>query len=60
LKTDGFFSERRTIGEIREALSRKGHSFGSNEISPILVSLTKKELLQREKNAEDQWVYYSA
>jgi len=60
LKNDGFFSERRTISEIREALSRKGHTFESNEVSPILVSLTKKELLQREKNSEGQWLYYSA
>lgn len=59
LKTEGFFGDRRTIGEIRAALGRKGHTFASNEISPSLVALTKKEVLRREKNPEGQWVYYS-
>jgi len=59
LKSDGFFAERRTIGDIRAALSRKGHSFKSNELSPILVALTKKEVLQCEQNAEGQWIYYA-
>jgi len=59
LKSEGFFSERRTIGNIREALSRKGHTFKSNELSPILIALTKQEILQRERGADDQWIYFS-
>ncbi len=60
LKSEGFFSERRTIGDIREALSRKGHTFKSNELSPILIALTKQEILRRERGGDDQWLYFSA
>lgn len=59
IKQDGFFSEKRTISEIREALARKGHTFQSNEVSPCLVSLTKKGTLKREKSADGQWLYYA-
>jgi len=60
LKDEGFFGAgKRTISEIREALGRKGHTFKSNEISPSLVSMTKSGALQREKNAEKQWIYFS-
>lgn len=60
LKDDGFFAERRTIGAIREALARKGHTFQSNELSPALVALTKAEALQRDKDPQvNQWVYFA-
>jgi hypothetical protein len=60
LKEDGFFAERRTIGAIKEALARKGHTFQSNELSPALVALTKAETLQRDKDAQvNQWVYFA-
>jgi hypothetical protein len=59
LKDDGFFSSKRTISDIRGALGKKGHSFKSNEISPTLVALTQQEILQREKNDKDQWVYFA-
>lgn len=59
LKDDGFFGSKRTISDIRGALGKKGHSFKSNEISPTLVALTQQEILQREKNDKDQWVYFA-
>ena len=60
LKDEGFFGNgKRTIGEIREELGRKGHTFQSNEVSPSLVSLTKGGVLKREKNAEKQWIYFA-
>ena len=60
LKDQGFFGNgKHTIGDIREELGRKGHSFQSNEVSPSLVSLTKGGVLKREKNAEKQWTYFA-
>jgi hypothetical protein len=60
LKDEGFFSgNKRTIGEIREELGRKGHTFKSNEVSPGLVWLTKNGILKREKNADKQWIYFA-
>jgi hypothetical protein len=58
LKDEGFFGEKRAIGDIRAALGRKGHTYQSNEVSPTLVSLTQQAILQREKNDEGQWVYF--
>jgi hypothetical protein len=60
LKTENFFSARRTIGDIRGELGRKGHTFKSNDISPALVSLTKSGVLKRDRDPQtDQWVYYA-
>lgn len=56
LKSEGFFAEPRSIADIRAELSRKGHTFESREISPALVRLTKKEVLQRQSTA-DGWSY---
>jgi hypothetical protein len=60
LKTENFFSTRRTIGDIRGELGRKGHTFKSNEISPALVSLTKGCVLKRDQDPQTgKWVYYA-
>ncbi|HEX3534231.1 MAG TPA: hypothetical protein VHT23_08415 [Gemmatimonadaceae bacterium] len=56
LKAEGFFSTPRSIADMRAELSRKGHTFESRDISPALVRLTKKEVLQREATA-DGWSY---
>jgi hypothetical protein len=55
----GFFGEPRTVGEIKEQLSKRGHSFKSNELSPSLGRLTREGILQRDKN-DKQWVYFAA
>ena len=60
LKADGMFVTKQKIAAVREALAKKGHTFQSNEISPILVSLTKKGDLKRDKDPTDgRWVYYA-
>jgi hypothetical protein len=58
LKEEGFFAEKRTIADIRAALGKKGHTYKSNEVSPTLVSLTQQQVLKREKNADNQWIYF--
>lgn len=57
LKSEGFFLQKRTNASIREELARKGHTFKSNEINPVLVKLTQKNVLKRDKNG-DQWIYF--
>jgi hypothetical protein len=60
LKAERLFATKQKIAAIKEALAKKGHTFQSNEISPILVSLTKKGDLKREKDPTDgQWSYYA-
>lgn len=58
LKSDGLFASKQTNASIREALARKGHTLKSNEVNPVLVSLTRQGILKREKNSDDQWVYF--
>lgn len=53
---NGFFAEFRTVGEIQDALSKKGHNFDSGEISPTLLRLTKKDYLVRDDSA-GKWQY---
>lgn len=60
LKTEKYFDDRRTLGDVRVALSQKGHTFTSQDINPILVRLTQDGVLKREKNAAKQWVYYAS
>jgi hypothetical protein len=59
LVNGGFFATRKTAGEIRDQLSKKGHSFKSNEISPTLGRLTREGILQRDRNNDNQWVYFT-
>lgn len=57
MKDDGFFAQDRSISEVREELHTRGHSFKSNELSPILLSMTKQRLLSRRKDDGGSWVY---
>ena len=57
MKNDGFFAQDRSISEVREELHTRGHSFKSNEISPILLAMTKQKDLSRRKDDSGSWVY---
>ena len=60
LKAEGFFTEKRKIGDIKAALANKGHTFKSNEISPTLIALTQAETLKREKDpTTKRWMYFT-
>lgn len=57
MKHDGFFAQDRAISEVREELHTRGHTFKSNEISPVLLSMTKQKALSRRKDESGSWVY---
>jgi len=59
MKNDGFFAQDRSISEVREELHTRGHSFKSNELSPVLLSMTKQKSLSRRKDESGGWVYYA-
>ena len=54
---EGFFAQDRSIGEVRDELHTRGHSFKSNEISPVLLYLTKQKTLARRKGEGGGWTY---
>ena len=48
----------KTSGAIISELHKRGHtSIGHSHLSAALASLTKKEVLKRNKNAEEVWAY---
>lgn len=54
----GFFSEPRTIGDIRSKLKDDlGRSFKSNYLSPVLVRWLRSQKLTRETNSDGQYEY---
>ena len=57
LKSEGYFTEKRTIGDVVAELARQGHTFQSNNISTPLKNLTKQKVLVRMQSAEGGWVY---
>lgn len=57
MKGDGFFAQDRAISEVRDELHTRGHSFKSNELSPVLLSMTKQKSLVRRKDDNGGWVY---
>ncbi len=59
LKNERYFTTKRTIGAIRDALSEKGHSYKTSTISPMLIKLTQDQILRREKSPQKQWVYFA-
>jgi hypothetical protein len=60
LKSENYFTERRTLGDVKGALGQKGHTLKSQDISPVLVRLTQDGVLKREKNPAKQWVYFAS
>ena len=60
MKEDGYFAQDRAISEVREELHTRGHSFKSNELSPVLLAMTKQKVLSRRKDEKGGWVYRAA
>ena len=44
----GFFNKWRTLPEVRKELRARGHSYEQSELSPILLAMTRDEILRRE------------
>jgi len=60
LRAEGFFSQKRKLGDIRAKMAEKGHTLAPTDISPALVKATRKGSLQREKDNAKQWVYFTS
>lgn len=58
LKDEGYFSEKRAVGDIRDALKNKGFNFESSQIASTMQYLTKKNEFQREQQ-DGNFVYWS-
>lgn len=54
---DGFFNQKRTIGNIVEHCKLKARSFKANELSGPLGRLVRDNILSRTTNAENQFEY---
>lgn len=57
LKQEGFFDQKRLLGEVRDKLAQQGHHYKSNSMSSPLLALTKSRILSREKNEDGVWIY---
>lgn len=55
--TDGFFSQKRTIGAVVDHCKTKARNFKNNELSGPLGRLVRNNMLSRTKNADGQWEY---
>ncbi len=51
---DGFFNQKRTIGEIKEALEARNWYHRAEELSPQLIRLVKEKKLRRIKEPEKE------
>lgn len=62
LKDEGFFKEKRTISQIRDALHAKGKIVKLTDLPPYLLKLVRTDVLKREKkeiNKKKVWVYFA-
>jgi hypothetical protein len=57
---DGWFKQKRRIGDIVEHCSTKGKKLKASDISGKLIALVREEKLQRAKDAEGQWEYFGS
>lgn len=56
LKQEGFFNNRKTIGEVQKELEARGDIYPNTTLSGILLRLVKKQILGR-LNETDGWRY---
>lgn len=56
LANDGFFNQKRTIGEVQKTLAGQGHIYALNSLSSPLVRLVRSRALRRIKEGS-QWMY---
>jgi len=54
LITEGFFNQKRTLGEVKAELERHGWFHPSTDLSPTLLSLLKDKKLRRIKEPENE------
>ena len=54
---EGFFNQKRTIGNVVDHCKTKARNFKNNELSGPLGRLVRNNKLNRTKNSDDQWEY---
>lgn len=55
-KSEGFFNEGRTLGEINNELLKRGFHTPKSTLSALLIFLVRRGLLKREQE-DEQWRY---
>ncbi len=56
LKNEGFFKEKRTLGDIQKELEKHGYIYPQSSLSAIVIRLLRKGELGRVRE-EKGWVY---
>jgi hypothetical protein len=56
LADEGYFKQKRTLGDIQKKLEERGHIYAQTSISPVLTRLTRKRTIRRIKEKKG-WVY---
>lgn len=62
LIAEGFFSEQRTISQIRDTLHAKGRIVKITDLPPYLLKLVRNNMLKRERKMVGKrktWVYFA-
>ena len=60
IKSEGFFKEQRTLGEVREALGTRGWHYPVTTLSGTMQSLVRRRELRRERTGaggKQAWKY---
>lgn len=58
LKSDGFFKDHRTTGEIVEGLKNKGWTHAANQVAAALTTMFGRQEIQRTKEGNGSWKYF--
>ena len=58
LRDDGYFDEPRRVKDLIGKFGELGHSYKVGDLSPVLIRLTRTNVLARAKNKQtNQWEY---
>jgi hypothetical protein len=56
---DGFFREERSLADVQESLAQSGYKFEAKEVSAAILQVLRKELLDRRKSENGNYVYFN-
>ena len=57
LITEGLFKSNRSLGDVRDELKRRGHTYKAGDLSPVLVRLVRGKKLRRSRDDGSRWTY---
>ncbi len=58
LRNEGFFKNKRNLGDVRKKLEEQGHIYARTTLSPLLIKFVRNKELRRIKDGK-HWVYVS-